>query len=824
MTGPTSLIRFDRFDLDLRSRSVVVRGANAKLGGRAFDVLAVLVEHCPKPVGTNEMMSRVWPKLVVEDNTLQVHISTLRKALGADAIITIPGRGYQLAAVPVVGPAEAQVAAASAPTPHAPLIARDDELWALRALTSQTALLTIVGPPGIGKTRLALEWMATASNRRTFLVELAPLSDEALVTSAISSAVGAPPTRSNVAVSDLIEHLRGHPCLLVLDNCEHVLRAVANVVEAISKARIDVQIIATSQQPLRVSGERVYRLPPLAVPARSDQADARSYGALVLFETRVRDAASEFSLTPESMPAAVEICQLLDGNPLAIELAAARVRVLGVAGVRERLVDRFRLLTSGSPSAPAKQRSLEAAFEWSYRLLTEDERVLFERLGTFVGGFSLDAAQQIGSSSGADHWTVLDLLQSLIDRSLVVVELGEQPRYRLLECARAYALERLAEHGTFQATMDRHAEIVCGQLEAVFKSDFEAVIGSSFLEFPVVRKELDNLRSALSWVSAKENGGLVAVRLASYGSQLFGAHGLGAEGFQWCCGLERLLVDGNVPALDAARYWLAWTDLADNNADPRTVLPAAERALQLYRGLGNRIGIEVCNSYAALLRTFLGEFEKAQALLPRADELDEGTSILTFLSVLWLHYYKLDFKTVTEVASAYSGKMPPATRALASVGFAVQVAYANGDDEALPELLQRWREQGEVWERVRRESPVLSAVLPAAYSQVGLLDEAKRLFDEGIRTVRRCHGGSAHIADHLALHLFRCGRTESAARLTGWSEHLFATRGRLRSSDGRRSHAMLAPLLAAKFSSDELMRLKASGRGFDDDAIAALMD
>lgn len=828
MSALPPLIRFENFDIDLRRRLVSVHGVVAKLGGRAFDVLAVLVEQCHRAVGTNELMSRVWPNIVVEDNTLQVHISALRKALGPDSIVTIPGRGYQLAATAVDQSAAATVASATsegAPV-RSTLIARADELWAIRALVSQAPVITVVGSPGVGKTRLALEVLATlpASGRNAVLVELASLSDASLVPTAIACAADLTPSSSSAAISDLVEQLRAKSFLFVLDNCEHVLDSVAAVVVAMLAARVDVQILATSQRPLKVPGERVYRLAPLPVPPDAAVDDARDYGAVALFETRVRDSDPTFALTTETTPAAVEICQLLDGNPLALELAAARVRVLGVGGVRERLSDRFRLLTSGSKAAPLRQQTLQAAFDWSYRLLTEDEKLLFERLGAFVGTFSLVAAQKISISPDGDEWTVLDLLQSLIDRSLVLVDAGEHPRYRLLESGRAYALARLAERGTFQATMDRHAGLMRDLMAASRSPDFERAIGERLGDPLAARLELDDLRAALGWVASRSDAGPLAIQLAIYGGRVFDALGLYAEGFRWCRGVERQASDKQVAPRDLARFWLSYADLGCINADSRELLPATQRALELYRSMGDAVGAEACISYAVNFHSFLGEFREAEALLASPLGRTRGPrSIAIDYAILWLRYYEEDYSAALEAAERIVAQQSPRMRALIGSSFRLQIAYSAGQDELLPDLLERLRQESAVWQEVKDSAPLLAAILPAAHSKVGLRSAADRLFREGIPIVRRCYGSSTYIVDHLALHLSRGGRGEDAARLAGWSDHRFTSQARLRSSDGRRSRALLEPILTGVFDAVELEALKHDGRQLDDDSIFALL-
>ena len=463
MDATLSDLRFGRFQLDANRRELSVDGVVVKLGARAFDVLLALVERRDRIVSKNELLDLVWPDVVVEENNLQVQISTLRKLLGPLAIATIPGRGYRFT-VSVEDFAQGSPAPAATPALRAatcpsvtnlpdelrPLYGRDAEVAEVVQLLVQHRLVSIVGAGGIGKTRLA---QAVAHQMRdrfpdgVWLVELAALSDPARIASTVAQTLNMPVSDASNALEAATDAVRGKSLMLVLDNCEHVLEAVAALATAICRAAPGTTLLTTTQEPLKIGDERVYRLGPLSVPpldtAPSVEA-AAGFGAVTLFVARAQAGDQHFALDAGNAAAVFDICRRLDGIALALEFAAARVRLLGVQGLRARLDERFNILTGGARTALQRHQTLRAAFDWSHGLLSKAERTVFRRLGVFVGSFSLDAAQQIARDVTMDVWEVLDHLASLVDKSLVAVEQSDLPRYRLLETARTYALEQLA--------------------------------------------------------------------------------------------------------------------------------------------------------------------------------------------------------------------------------------------------------------------------------------------------------------------------------------------------------------------------------------------
>jgi predicted ATPase/class 3 adenylate cyclase len=404
-------------------------------------------------------------------------------------------------------------------------VGRDTEAAAVRGLLATYRLVTLTGPGGTGKTRLALQAAADvlpAYPDGVWLVELAALADPALVPQTVAQAVGVREAPGRPLVATLVDALQLKRLLLVLDNCEHLLDAGARLADALLRTCARVTLLVTSREALGIAGETAYRVPSLGVPdlgpsdppgwsappgaARSlPAAGLTRYGAVRLFLDRAVAAAPGFAVTDRNAPAVARLCARLDGIPLAIELAAARVRVLPVEQLLGRLEDRFRLLTGGSRTALERHQTLRAAVDWSYDLLGERERGLFDRLSVFAGGWSLEAAEAVGADPDGDGIApaeVLELLARLVDKSLVVAE--AQPdgsaRYRLLETLRQYALEKLAARGDAEAVRQRHAACYVGLGETAAARRRGAWL-------VVLEAEHDNLRAALDWTLAAAGTG-----------------------------------------------------------------------------------------------------------------------------------------------------------------------------------------------------------------------------------------------------------------------------------------------------------------------------
>ncbi|MGC2566112.1 MAG: adenylate/guanylate cyclase domain-containing protein, partial [Mycobacterium sp.] len=417
-------------------------------------------------------------------------------------------------------------------------VGRGAQMTDVEKLLVDNRLVTLTGAGGAGKTRLGVEIAARIAAEfgdSVWYVDLAPVTHPGIVPVAVARALGLPDQPGRSTMDTLLRFVRDRQMLVVLDNCEHLLDASAELVVALLGAAPGLTLLATSREPIGVAGEVSWRVPSLSL----------AHEAIELFVDRARRARPDFAVDDDNAPAVGEICRRLDGMPLAIELAAARVRALSVAEILEGLHDRFRLLPGGARTAVRRQQTLRASVDWSHALLTEPERVLFRRLAVFLGGFDLDAAQAVAGSGDVERYQVLDLLSLLVDKSLVVAEnSGGRTRYRLLETVRQYALEKLAESGEADAIRSRHRDHytgLAGLLDAPAGSDYEQRIEQA-------ESEIANLRAAFLW--SRENSDVeLALALASSLQPLWLARGRFREGL---AGFDAVLTEDNAQHAEVA--------------------------------------------------------------------------------------------------------------------------------------------------------------------------------------------------------------------------------------------------------------------------------
>ncbi|KVM59470.1 MULTISPECIES: ATP-binding protein [Burkholderia] len=464
------MICIGALQVDFQRRELRRHGASLRVSARAFDVLEVLWRANGAIVSKDAILDAVWPRQIVEENRLQVHVAALRKLLGADRerIRTITGRGYLLAmdASAVDGRDDARqadraIAPGDASQAAVPLIGRDQDLTEVLARLGESAAVTLVGAGGIGKTALALgiaRHLREREARQVVFVELASADsrDAVLATLAVALRLAPEPV-----MHDPLQLLAGLPAdggLLVLDNAEQVVDVVARLVEMLLAVSATLRILVTSREPLAIRAEAVHRVEPLAVPPPEASHQALStYGAVSLFLERARRIAPDCAGDEPSLRQVAEICRRLDGLPLAIELAAARVATLGVAGVALRLDDRLDLLGGGLRLALPRHQTLRATFDWSYALLDPAARALFRSLAFFVGHFSFDAVCAVAAEPGVPVASAIDSLAELSTKSLLSVDFhGAIAFYRLSESTRAYAMEKLRDEGEVQRVARRH--------------------------------------------------------------------------------------------------------------------------------------------------------------------------------------------------------------------------------------------------------------------------------------------------------------------------------------------------------------------------------
>ena len=546
MAPHASAISFGPFRLLAGQRLLLEGDRPVRLGSRAMDILIALAERPGELVSKQELMAVVWPETIVVEANLTVHVAALRRALndgqaGNRYIVNVPGRGYRFV-TPVTFIDEQRSMTprlATTARPHnlpaqlTRLIGRAEVIDNLVKQLPAQRLLTIVGPGGIGKTAVALDVakrLMGAFEDGIWLIDLAPIADPHLVPTALASSLGLE-IRSDNPIPGLVGALSSKQMLLVLDNCEHVIEAAADLAAGILKGSRGVQILATSREPIRLEGERVHRLSPLESPpasARLSASEALRFPAVQLFVERAAAAMNDFELSDTEAKTAGGICRKLDGVPLAIELAAARVDAFGIGGLAERLDDRLRLLTGGRRTALPRHQTIGAALDWSYRLLSQDEQTVFRRLAIFVGGFTIKSARAVAADSDADVPNIADSVASLVMKSLITADVSDGAvRFRLLETTRAYALTKLLESGEADALARRHA---------VFFRDLVDAARIRWIGDPSIAAyapEIDNIRAALTWAFAPWGDLLMAVELAAVSAPIWLEMSLSSECQDW---------------------------------------------------------------------------------------------------------------------------------------------------------------------------------------------------------------------------------------------------------------------------------------------------
>jgi predicted ATPase/DNA-binding winged helix-turn-helix (wHTH) protein len=523
------MISFGPYRFLAAQRLLLEGDRQVRLGSRAFDILAALVERAGEVVGKEQLIARAWPKTFVEESNLKIQVSALRRALGDGQggnryVITVPGRGYNFVAP--VRREETRRAASAPPapstTPHnlpfavTRMIGRDDAVAALVARLSRERLVTIVGAGGIGKTTVALavaERLMAGHEHGVWLIDLAPLGDPRLVPSAVATVLGLE-VRTEDPLATLVAAVRDNRMLLLLDNCEHVIDAAAGLAVAILNGAPGVNMLVTSREPLGVAGEREYRLAPLGIPEASSRltaAEAAASPAVQLFVERVTAIAEDFVLTDANAPSVAEICRRLDGLPLAIEFAAPRVEVLGVEGLAARLDDSLQLLGARRRTTMPRHRTMRAVVDWSYGLLAEYEQLFFLTLAIFSGGFTVEAAAAVTMDARNTRSDAIDRLADLVAKSLVVVDVsGAGPRFRLLDTTRAFAIAKLDESGAREPMARRHAQYYLTLFERAESEVTGRKAGEWLAEYA---REIDNLRAALDWAFSPSGDVAIAVAL-----------------------------------------------------------------------------------------------------------------------------------------------------------------------------------------------------------------------------------------------------------------------------------------------------------------------
>jgi predicted ATPase/DNA-binding CsgD family transcriptional regulator len=636
-------------------------------------------------------------------------------------------------------------------------IGRRRELAAIKKQLTAARLVSLIGPGGVGKTRLAIR-TATDLGRGfsdgAWLVELADIRDPALVANAVMAALDLRAQASTEPTPLLLSHLRDKRLLLVLDNCEHLLGAVAVLVADVISGAPGARVIATSREPLAVSGEHVVPIPPLELPSTNQSeslVQVRENEAVALFAERAAAASGRFEVTASNQAAVVDVCRRLDGLPLAIELAAVRTRVLSPEQILERLSDRFGLLTGGSRAALPRHQTLQTTIDWSHELLSSRDRTLLRRLCVFAGRFTLEDVESVCLSDGVPAADALDLLSSLVEKSLVMKEEARSLAcYRLHETMREYASAKLREAGEHQTVERRCADYYVLRLQG---SSFQArYVLIEWLEW--MDLEIDNVRSILRWCVT--HGDFASgVMLASAVSWYWITRATG-EGVRW---LDELLVAGQGnPEVDAWAYFIRGF-LAVLQSDPAAARPALASAVAAARESGQMIALSNSLSLASIAEHMGGDPGAARRLLDEAAAVTSGLEDLpatvTLLQARSFNgFFEGDLETVRSAAS---------------------------------EGTRLTRESGDLYSL---EMMLLNLGLTALIT--GDLDASKPLFAEALRIAQQIDDRVAQYAllDALGYHASRSGQARLAARLLGAAETV-------RTGAGANVIPFLAPLLAA---------------------------
>jgi predicted ATPase/class 3 adenylate cyclase len=715
------------------------------------------------------------------------------------------------------------------PTQISSLVGRSRSVDEICALVRRSRLVTITGAGGIGKTRVALDAATDLLDDfedGVWFVDLAPLRSPDLVASQIASALALPLVSERPALEIVVAHLNRRSVLLVVDNCEHLIEEASRVVEEILRECVQVRILATSREFLGIEGEHAFRLPSLEFPAAGSEVSAesaRDFSAIALFAERAASANPEFALTDKNAGIVGDICRRLSGIALAIELAAARVNVLGVGEIRDRLNERFRFFTEGRRNALPRQQTMRAAIDWSFDLLSELEQTLFRRLSIFAGGWTLDAAEATCAFDGLDRTDVLNSLASLARKSLVVVYSDESAtRYDFLESTRAYALEKAQpELGTLS---ERHAAWVTAFVEASVNRGW-TISQNAWLTR--IECELDNIRLALEWALAGDDPELMAARIAERLSSFWYDAGLQAEGRRWLdAALAR--VDQERQVSLAGRLWRA----VASNSTGRRAVEAGQKAIELLESAGDRAALPAAYAALAFGLWEVGNLPQAESISGRALELCrsgglEGSRIysdtLATRANVELALGRHDeARNLFDEALSISLKLEDERTSASVGGNLAELEFAAGNTNRAVVLASSAAQTFHKLKATAREATAL--VNLATYRiALGEIENARESALAGLTLAKRVEDTPAVSVAIQNLGAVRAlkGDARSAAQLLGYVDEWYRSVGYERYWSERRIRDIISDVLNKEMSEGELHEsLKHGGAMSEDDAVA----
>ncbi|NKC31109.1 ATP-binding protein [Falsiroseomonas selenitidurans] len=853
MAETAKAFAFGRFRLVPDRRILAAEDREVPIRGRAFDLLLALVERRDRVVSKDEILELVWPGRIVEEGNLTVHVAGLRKLLGSGIIATLSGRGYRFVApvTEIAGEAGEQPwpaaslrpsppAAAPSPPAAAPwpgdlprpltkLIGRDADLDRLEAGLRQSRLVTVVGAGGVGKTRLILaaaDRIRRSHADEAWFADLAPVEDPRLVAATIASALGVD-VGGGDALRVVIAALAARQGLLVLDGCEHLLRAAADAVEAILRSCPGIVMLATSREPLRAEGELLHRLQPLGAAAPDAAITAErlaDYPASDLFVERARAALGTFEPSDADAAEIVRICERLDGIPLAIELAAPALQAMTLAELRKRLERHFGLLTTGRRTALPRQQTLRSTIDWSIDLLEPLERALLLRLSVFGSTWTAGSAAFLaGCAAGED--AVCGLIASLVDKSLVQADLtGVQARYRLLSSTRYYAAQRLSAPELQEA----RGIMVRWLVKAYDRAEADWLFMPDEDWFAIYAPEMENLRVSLAWAFGPNGNTRLGIELASLTEHVWTELSLTGELHNWF-DLAISRIDETTPPDVAGRLWLGrcgW--VAPRGAE---ALDAARRAAALFRAAGSRVDLGRALWRQAWQHILAGNLGAAGPLLDEAEGLLRSERVSKAL-VSCLR---------ARAMFRLRGCEPEAARAELEEALSIARRLRSPRDIALTKgsIAELHCAAGQMGEAIAVAQEAVASLEPvqarsawvqhiagavASYQLAeGDIARARPIIAERLvaaRLMQLPHEVAANL-ERLALIAALEGSLATAGRLLGYVQSHHARRGILRSFGSQAVHDRLLAVLLRRWSPGELEQMVARGADMDEEEIVA---
>jgi predicted ATPase/DNA-binding winged helix-turn-helix (wHTH) protein len=830
-------------------RRLILRGdATVPLGGRAFDALVMLLRHAGEVVGGDALRAALWPGLVVAGSNLAVHIVAIRRALGQHGrtdLITVARRGYSFTG-PVVRltrdaaggsrrgrdePAVETVVASQPGNLRAPtgrLFGRQDDVQKLISLMDDSPLISIVGPAGVGKTRLALEVGAITSYRfpdGVWFVDLAPLVRPDLICESIRTLFGLPRATFDNPHSVLAAFFASKQLLLIIDNCEHLIGKVEGLLSAILPSGRGLRVIATSRERLAIVNEGVYRLNPLKAPDQDKALSAKGaldYEAVGLFADRA-GALSGFALKDEDATTVGEICRQLDGIPLAIELAAARMGILTPSDLLGQLHNRFRLLRREDRSVMPRQRALQAAIEWSYDLLEPAEQRVFDLLSVFGGSFTIAAVSHV---LGVENAEAIDRLSSLVEKSLVVrvAESAGTSRFALLETMREYATFRLFQWDPGEGRR-RLADYMCDLLRNA-ETRWATTGTSDWLQ--IYEPEIDNFRISLVWAFGPDGDKAIGVQLVACGLYLWWELLPMDERLNWV-DLAMSLIDDTTPPDIEARLLLL---TSGNFRVPRRLKSLGlQRALSLVRPREEPLLLASVLTRTALSLCKPDDIAEAEPLFIEAMTLlrpygvtKQLCELLDFMAFARMQIGDLKrAKSLIEQGLAHARTVEHPRNTLNLGNKRAEIAFAEGEIDAALEY-------NENAIRSFAKRPDLPGLLMLLSNRTGYLVSARKLDQVWIvgrqalllsRTLGHVQLACC-VTEHLALAIALGGDTDNAARLAGYCE---AHRQSVRSARDWTEMTTWRDILQqlAVLSPIDQERLFAEGAAWNGDQVLSIM-